>query len=73
MLLASSGMLPDNLCANSKSYELCARDHELCSWLVCNMPARASRMFALPNDAALPTRSRHWDDEFTVFLSDEVF
>ena len=73
MLLASSGMLPDNLCAYSKSYELCARDHELRSRLAGNMPARTNRMLALPNHAALLTRSRHRDDEFAVFLSDKVF
>ncbi len=73
MLLASSGMLPDDLCAYCKSYELCARDHELCSRLAGNMPARASRMLALPNRAALLTRSRHRDHQFAVLLGDEVF
>ena len=73
MLLASSGMLPDNLCANSKSYELCARDHDLCSRLAGNMPARANRMLTLPNAVALLTRSRHRDDEFAVLLGHEVF
>ena len=73
MLLASSGMLPDDLCAYSKSYELCAGDDELCSLLAGNMPARASRMHALPNSAALLTRSRHRDDQFAVLLGHEVF
>ncbi len=73
MLLASSGMLPDDLCAYSKSYELYARDHERCSRLAGNMPARASRMLALPNPAALLTRSRNRDHEFAVLLSDEIF
>ena len=73
MLLASSGMLPDDLCACCKSHELLGWNRELCGRLAGNMPARASRMLALRNDAALLTRSRHRDDEFAVLLGDEVF
>jgi hypothetical protein len=62
MLLASSGMLPDDLCAYSKSYELCARDPELRSGLAAN-----------PNDAALLTWPRHRDHEFAVLLGHKVF
>jgi hypothetical protein len=73
MLLASSGMLPDALCAYSKSYELCARDHELCSRLAGNIPARASRMLALPNRLSLFTRPRDRNYKFAVLFSDEIF
>ena len=73
MLLASSGMLPDDLCAYSKSYELCAGDDELCSLLAGNIPPTASRMLVLSNCAALLTRSRHRDHQFAVLLSHEVF
>jgi hypothetical protein len=73
ILLASSGMLPDDLRAYCKRYEVSARDHELCSRLAGNMPARASRMHALPNPAALLTRSRHRDDQFAVLLGHEIF
>src|SRR5207247_1939077 len=48
MLLASSGMLPDDLCAAARATNFCARDYELCSRLAGNMPARVSRMLALP-------------------------
>ena len=73
MLLASSGMFPHELCAYFKSYELCARDHELCRRLAGNMPARGSRMLARSNRAALLTRPRHRDHQFAVLLGDEVF
>ena len=74
MLLASSGMLPDDLRAVlARATKFSARDHELCSRLAGNMPARASRMHALTNPAALLTRSRHRDHEFAVLLGDEVF
>ena len=48
MLLASSGMLPDDLCAYGESYELSRLNRELCGWLAGNIPARASKMLALP-------------------------
>ena len=73
MLLASSGMLSDDLSACCKSHELLDSNRELCSRLAANMPARASRMLAIPNRVALLTRSRHRDDEFAVFLGDKVF
>ena len=56
-----------------QSYELLRFNRELYSRLAGNMSARASRMLALPNDAALLTRSRHRDHEFAVLLNDEVF
>ncbi len=72
MLLASSGMLPDDCACNAGATNFCGRQHELCSRLAGNMPARASRMLALPNRAALLTRSRNGDNEFSVLLSDKV-
>jgi len=73
MLLASSGMLPDAPCAYSKSYELCTRDHELCSRLAGKMPARASRMLALPDRLDLLTWPGNGNYKFAVLFSDEVF
>ena len=73
MLLASSGMLPDDLCAHCKSYELSRYNRELCSRLAGNMPARASRMLALLDEAGLLTWPRHRDHEFAVLLGNEVF
>jgi hypothetical protein len=73
MLLASSGILPDDCARNARSTTFYGRQHELRSRLAGNMPARASRMLALPNRAALLTRSRYWDHEFAVFLRNEVF
>jgi hypothetical protein len=73
MLLASFGMLPNHCTRNARGPNFCGRRHETCSRLAGNMPARASRMLALPNGAALLTRSRHWDDEFAVLLGHEVF
>jgi hypothetical protein len=73
MLLASSGMLPDDLCACCKSYELLrsrSRAVQPAGW---QLPARASRMLALPNPAALLTWPRHGDHEFAVLLGDKVF
>ena len=64
MLPALSGMLPD---------DICVLDDELCSRLAGNTPARASKMLALPNRAALFTRTRNRDHEFAVFLGHEVF
>src|SRR5258705_13767834 len=37
------------------------------------MPARANRMLAFPNRAALLTWPRHRDHEFAVLLGDKVF
>jgi hypothetical protein len=74
ILLASSGMLPDDLRARTaRAKKFSARDNELCSRLAGNMPARARRMYALLNPAALLTRSRHRDDQFAVLLGHEVF
>jgi hypothetical protein len=73
MLLASSGMLPDHRAGTARATNFCGRRHELCSRLAGNMPARASRMLAIPNRAALLTRSRHRDHEFAILLGDEIF
>ena len=73
-ILLASGMLPDDLRARTaRATKFSARNHELCSRLAGNMPARASRMHALLNPAALLTRSRHRDDQFAVLLGHEVF
>jgi hypothetical protein len=73
VLLASSGMLPDDLCASCKPTNVCAlHDDQLCSRLAGNMPARASRMLA-PPFVQLLTPSRHRDDELAVLLGHEVF
>jgi hypothetical protein len=70
MLLASFGMLPDDLCQELRTFGL-----EIMSSAVGagNMPARASRMLAFPNPAALLTWPRHRDHEFAVLLGDKVF
>jgi len=72
VLLASSGMLPDDCAHNAKVTSFCGRQYELFRRLAGNMPAKASRMLALPNRAALFTRSRNGNNEFSVFLSDKV-
>ena len=73
MLLASSGMLPDDLCILQK---LRTFTLEIMSgaagWLATCQPERAECTRS-PNPAALLTRSRHWDDQFAVLLGHEVF
>ena len=74
MLLASSGMLPMTYARTASSSEAFALEiDELSAGWLATCQRRASRMLALPNPAALLTRSRHRDHEFAVLLGDEVF